>query len=434
MSVDTNEEYPELDFHLASDEFFEFNDEKFDLIFVDGYHEERQMVRDVEHALACLNPGGAIVCHDISPQTEDYQRTPQYGNGTCWKGWMRLRARGDLAMVAVDSDHGCGIIMRGSQKSLVVAEEDLCWSNLEANRERWLNLVPAEQYFEHLTPIAPPKKPEPLAEEKLYKSREPLDIIFRSCSRSGQKRYIDVPKSELLIGCLNSLLQSTKLAGQEYPQYVLTVHILDDHSDPAAVAAMCEMLEKSGVPYQFVPMEETGQAASMRFANEYARELKGDTFYFCEDDYLHAPTAISEMLEARELFSRNLGGRDVIISPCDHNVEYRAGLVTPTRVVLGTRRHWRVARGTTSTYLISRNMLLTYWDLYLKHATYDPNHGDICEDNTINLIYQTEFCFSPLPSLAAHVSNLDLQPLYAPWEAWWEQYKPEVKSPPRQTL
>jgi len=67
---------------------------------------------------------------------------------------------------------------------------------------------------------------------------ESVDIIFRSCDRSAQKRYIDVPKQELLLGCLNSVLVSAKQAAQEFPRYQIKVHVLDDHSSEETVARM----------------------------------------------------------------------------------------------------------------------------------------------------------------------------------------------------
>jgi len=261
-----------------------------------------------------------------------------------------------------------------------------------------------------------------------------LDIVFRSCSRSDQKRYIDVPKSELLLGCLNSLMRSAKLAVSHDPRLSIRLHVLDDHSDPATVERIKALLRtpllwrlsqklarSARFETVFIPLDDTGQSASMLLSCDYAKRNCSELIYFVEDDYLHAKSAVEEMLEARALFSANTG-RDVIISPCDHSVEYRGELIVPTRVVLGSRRHWRVARGTTSTYLISRDMLLKYWGIYTKHATY-PQHAEVCEDNTINLIYQIEPCFSPVPSLSAHVSHPSLQPLYVDWQAWWEQSK-----------
>jgi len=55
----------------TSDEVFNsknFKKEKpFDLIFIDAFHEYRQVVRDIKNALKFLNPDGIIVCHDVYP-------------------------------------------------------------------------------------------------------------------------------------------------------------------------------------------------------------------------------------------------------------------------------------------------------------------------------------------------------------------------------
>lgn len=46
---------------MTSDAFFARNQEKFDLIFVDGLHLHEQVLRDVKNGLECLNPG--VYCH-----------------------------------------------------------------------------------------------------------------------------------------------------------------------------------------------------------------------------------------------------------------------------------------------------------------------------------------------------------------------------------
>lgn len=46
---------------------FKKNEDGFDLIFVDGLHEFKQVVRDAKNSLNFLNSGGVIVCHDVYP-------------------------------------------------------------------------------------------------------------------------------------------------------------------------------------------------------------------------------------------------------------------------------------------------------------------------------------------------------------------------------
>jgi hypothetical protein len=46
---------------------FRNNEEAYDLIFIDGLHKFRQVVRDVENSLKFLAPKGLIICHDVFP-------------------------------------------------------------------------------------------------------------------------------------------------------------------------------------------------------------------------------------------------------------------------------------------------------------------------------------------------------------------------------
>jgi len=137
---------------MTSDDFFAANRAAFDLIFIDGLHLEEQVLRDIENALAVIWCGGAVVVHDCNPVHEINQR-PEPGeslsawNGTVWRAWVRLRAtRPDLSMCVVDTDHGCGIIQRGSQ-NLLHLPPAFDFAGLAANRCEWLNLKTWEEYF-----------------------------------------------------------------------------------------------------------------------------------------------------------------------------------------------------------------------------------------------------------------------------------------------
>jgi hypothetical protein len=135
---------------LDSDSFFRWNQETFDLIFVDGLHEADQVARDIENALDCLSDGGSIVCHDLNPPSEQHQIMPRQSTewcGDCWKAWVKLRMqRSELAMCVVDADFGCGILQRGEQKLLSVKDE-LSYKHLSRNRKDWLNLISVDNFF-----------------------------------------------------------------------------------------------------------------------------------------------------------------------------------------------------------------------------------------------------------------------------------------------
>jgi hypothetical protein len=157
-------------YKITSDEYFQFNYEKFDLIFIDGLHEEEQVERDILNSLDRLNEGGYIVCHDMNPiiyerqlpnndpkfleysLREEAKGNPQYGfwNGDCWKAFVKLKIyRDDLIMKTVDTDFGVGIIQKGSQKTLDLEFKNLNYEGLEKNRKEWLNLISVEEFKLH---------------------------------------------------------------------------------------------------------------------------------------------------------------------------------------------------------------------------------------------------------------------------------------------
>ena len=69
VGVDPYVESPGI-IQQTSDDFFMSNNEKFDLIFIDGLHHVDQVYRDIINSLACLNPDGIIICHDMLPTSE----------------------------------------------------------------------------------------------------------------------------------------------------------------------------------------------------------------------------------------------------------------------------------------------------------------------------------------------------------------------------
>lgn len=137
----------------TSDAFFFSNIRKYDIIFVDGLHHADQVYKDIKNGLKYLNAGGTIVCHDMNPTKEIWQKVPretQIWNGDCWKAWVQLRSEhNDLEMFVVDTDWGCGVIRAGKQPKLIV-KEPVTYENLEINRKKWLNLIEVSKFDVYL--------------------------------------------------------------------------------------------------------------------------------------------------------------------------------------------------------------------------------------------------------------------------------------------
>lgn len=149
--VDPAPERGTVDSEMTSDDFFAALPDaaRYDIVFIDGLHESRQVQRDIRNALRHLSPGGAIIVHDCNPPTEADQVDEYDGvshwNGTAWKGFARLRAREDLEMCVVKIDEGCGVIRRGNQASSPVPD-DLDFAYLDAHRRELLNLLSVPEF------------------------------------------------------------------------------------------------------------------------------------------------------------------------------------------------------------------------------------------------------------------------------------------------
>jgi SAM-dependent methyltransferase len=100
----------------SSDDFFKINNEKFDIIFIDGLHTEQQVLQDIQNAFECLAEGGVIVLHDCLPPDCWHQREAEQfidgeeWNGTVWKAALRVFNKIAFKCTVLDDDWGCGII------------------------------------------------------------------------------------------------------------------------------------------------------------------------------------------------------------------------------------------------------------------------------------------------------------------------------------
>jgi hypothetical protein len=97
----------------TSDQFFLENNEKFDIIFIDGLHEYKQVKKDILNSTDCLNKGGIILVHDCMPDSLGKQAVPRYKmqwNGDVWKAIVDLRQNNDLEIYTCEIDQGIGVI------------------------------------------------------------------------------------------------------------------------------------------------------------------------------------------------------------------------------------------------------------------------------------------------------------------------------------
>ncbi len=137
---------------MTSDQFFATNQETFDLIFIDGLHLCEQVLKDVENALKCLNPGGLIVMHDCMPALQEHQVRIFPGgawNGDVWKAAAFIRMNlNNVHFCVLDMDYGCGVLTPNSSQVLFPARsiENMDWNFFVQNRNQLLNVISVENW------------------------------------------------------------------------------------------------------------------------------------------------------------------------------------------------------------------------------------------------------------------------------------------------
>lgn len=108
----------------TSDEFFEKNQDTFDVIFVDGLHHYDQVTKDINNSLAVLKSTGYIIIHDMLPTSKEEANMPwplpgdqcKQWLGDVWRSAFDLAGRTDITFKLVLIDCGCGIITKYPQE------------------------------------------------------------------------------------------------------------------------------------------------------------------------------------------------------------------------------------------------------------------------------------------------------------------------------
>jgi hypothetical protein len=230
-------------------------------------------------------------------------------------------------------------------------------------------------------------------------------------------------KSPLTEQCLHSLVTALNLALKSKRVSEVDLTVVDDHSDSLDVERLEEVLTRADFPSRLTPLVASGNGNSLRWCYEAARVEAPELIYFVEDDYLHAPEAIGEMV-GMFVHAKSQQGQEVVIFPCDYVARYTNPCVS--KVFLGEARFWRSIDSTTGTFMITRNILEKYWPIYKRFTDYgcDPL---VTEQSTIDFIYKETLCLAPMPSLALHMHEGLISP-YINWRSWWQTVSAGVGS------
>tara|TARA_B100000029_G_scaffold513236_1_gene612144 strand:- start:277 stop:1311 length:1035 start_codon:yes stop_codon:yes gene_type:complete len=283
----------------------------------------------------------------------------------------------------------------------------------------------------------------PLGETKISRKITSLTVIFRSCTNvnmltQNKKRLFDQNKSEYTFRSLNSIIKSLRRAKTTFPKIQFDIVVVDHNSKKEDLTSIKKQLDKSNFKNSIISLKleefindikkvneknenvTTNQMSNM--SNIHKSLLVGknqckDLIYFVEDDYLHEQDAINEMILAYERIASQIK-QELILCPADYPYLYTK--IEPTNIFLGASKHWRRIDETLCTFLTSRIIIEKYWEKLTSMCKFEYYPFE----KPLHEIYKVEYCFSPIPSLAFHCTNVNsifgLSP-NVDWKEIWDK-------------
>lgn len=250
-----------------------------------------------------------------------------------------------------------------------------------------------------------------------------LKVVVRTCIREdrnprSQNRVTSASLVETVGRCLQSMVVSINAALAEPQAPRISLLILDDHSDPVYQDELRNIASQLGCEWSLQTTATRGQGASLHEQFSLARN-DHTLYYFCEDDYLHAPCAIHAMWEFYRHIYRATG-QHLILHPQEHENLY-GGALYPSYVLLGKDRHWRTMSHATHVLFTHSRVVQDYWDCF-ENTKFVGNRQKRrlgSEAQTTNRIFEHLPGFSPIPALAGHLQGQNTLPPFFDWQQLW---------------
>ena len=252
-----------------------------------------------------------------------------------------------------------------------------------------------------------------------------LDIILRTCTSvnmlsQSKKRLFEEKKSEYTLRTLNSIIRSINYSKEIFEKINLKITIVDHNSDVEVIDKMKLLLKDQFFKNEIVSLKIENFESKIEKINQQNKKVTAnqisnmsnihqslliakecdDLIYFVEADYIHSIDSIKEMLLSYEKISSQLK-QELILCPTDY--PYLYSKMEGSSILLGNKYHWRQIDESLCTFLTSSLIVKKYWE----------NLTSICKiehypfEKPLHDIYKKEFCFSPIPSLAIHFTNIN---------------------------
>ena len=283
----------------------------------------------------------------------------------------------------------------------------------------------------------------PLGEVNISRKVTALTVIFRSCTNvnmltQNKKRLFEKNKSEYTFRSLNSIISSLNQSKSLFSKIKFNLIIVDHNSKKNDLEQMQNQLNKSNLNNSVISLdinEFKPKIKKINAKNEKVTENQisnmsnihkslliaekkcNDLVYFVEDDYIHEKDAIYEMIASYERISSQLN-KELILCPADYPYLYTK--TDSTNIFLGSHKHWRKIDETLCTFLTSKIIIQKYWKELVSMCQFE--HYPF--EQPLHDIYKSEYCLSPIPSLAIHVTNINSIFGLSPnkdWEKIWNE-------------
>ncbi len=280
----------------------------------------------------------------------------------------------------------------------------------------------------------------PLGKVEIKRKVENLLIIFRSFTNENKllsqnkKRLFEKEKKEYTLRSLNSICNNIINLKKEIKDFNILLKIIDDNSHESVTNQIKKICTDKNISFEISNLDTNKYESKMKFNNNrrmlahnshifesknFAINSDFDLLYFVEDDYLHDDDALIEMVYSYQRISSQLND-EIVLCPADYPYLYVN--TEHTQNLIGYKKHWCKVNQSLCTYLISKMTLKKYWkyyeDMFLNN--YDPYEKPLHE------LYKIINCFSPMPSLSIHLTNINsiygLSPL-KDWLKIWEKNK-----------
>lgn len=226
--------------------------------------------------------------------------------------------------------------------------------------------------------------------------------VYNRYMPSEQKRYTGANKLETSKRCVKSLINSMNNFFKVAPNFKIKLKVFDDHSSKGYLIYLQKTLDTTLFDVELTNLNEKGISASMLACYEYGKDHGKELVYFAQDDYMHEPNAIEEMVDFFYQWSPKLD-KPLSIYPFNDPYKYADFNIHPVRIVHGKKRHWRQNYSTAFPFMVSHSVLCREFDLFYNMGCHKVDNK--MEEETINKLFQErEYClFSPIPSLAFHM-------------------------------